>query len=208
MPGKRIKDLPPKPAQLGDHLAVDGLVQGTYRVSLGQNSGVPFLNANGALADSRAYLNRGNIQFDGADWNTVTASGVYEVDASGSGGANFPPTFRKQGSLIVYAAANTVVQLYVPNSPGDIYIRTSYNNIFGAWQTVGSGGGGGGLTAFEHIQNTPATTWTINHNLGYYPDIHVYSSGGSEVTAEIVHVSANQALIYFSAPTTGRARCV
>jgi hypothetical protein len=161
------------------------------------------LDAGGALASPRAYLDRGTVQFDAANWNTIGAAGVYEVAAGGSGGTNSPPTARKQGALIVHATPTTVVQLYVPSTPGDIYIRTAYNNTFTAWQTVG-----GGLAAFNHTQNTAAATWTINHNLGYYPDVHVYSTGGSELVAEIVHTSANQTIVYLAAPMAGRARCV
>lgn len=71
-----------------------------------------------------------------------------------------------------------------------------------------AGGGGGGGTIFEHVQNSAAATWIINHNLGYFPDIHVYTLGGSEIIAEVQHVSPNQARVYLAAPMTGRARCV
>jgi hypothetical protein len=67
---------------------------------------------------------------------------------------------------------------------------------------------GGGAVAYEHFQAAPASVWTINHNLGYFPDIHVYNVGSSEVLAEIVHVSVNQALVYLTVPMAGRARCV
>jgi len=208
MATKRIIGLPQKPPQTGDSLAVDSESRGTYRVPLGQSNGVPMLDSNGALADPTAYLSRGQIGFYSANWDAITTSGVYNVEPSGGGGANYPPTPYTQGTLIVYATPTNVVQLYVPNAPGDIYIRRASGGTFGSWQTVGSGGGGSSVTIFEHVQGTPASTWILNHNLGYYPDIHVYTSGNSEVLAEIVHTSVNQAIIYFNAPTTGRARCV
>lgn len=64
-----------------------------------------------------------------------------------------------------------------------------------------------GGSAFEHLQPTPAAVWVINHNLGYYPDVHVYSTGGVEIIADVLHVSPNQAQVGFAAPTAGRARC-
>jgi len=73
---------------------------------------------------------------------------------------------------------------------------------------VGPSGGGGAPTAFEHVQATPATTWVINHNLGFFPDIHVYTVGGAEIVAEVLHISPNQAMVYLAAPMVGRARCV
>jgi hypothetical protein len=52
---------------------------------------------------------------------------------------------------------------------------------------------------------TNSNTWTINHNLGKWPDIKVYSTGGKEMWAEILNSSYNQAIVYFDSPTTGFA---
>lgn len=69
---------------------------------------------------------------------------------------------------------------------------------------VSSGSGG---ATYEHLQNAPASIWTVNHNLGFYPDVHVYTLGNLEILAEVQHISVNQTLVYFVAPTAGRARC-
>ena len=37
--------------------------------------------------------------------------------------------------------------------------------------TAGPQGPGGGGAAYVHTQSTPATTWTINHNLGFRPTV-------------------------------------
>jgi len=65
-----------------------------------------------------------------------------------------------------------------------------------------------GGPGYTHTQSTPATTWTINHNLGLYPHIVLLSPGLAEVDAAIIHVSVNQAIVRFSAPFAGIARCV
>jgi hypothetical protein len=67
--------------------------------------------------------------------------------------------------------------------------------------------GVGGATAYVHHQPTPSTEWIINHNLGYYPDVTVLSTGLAEVDAEVVHISVNQTRVYFVVPFAGIARC-
>lgn len=57
----------------------------------------------------------------------------------------------------------------------------------------------------EHTQSTPATTWIVNHNLGYNPVIEILSPGGLTVVAEIQHMTTNQARVYFLTPQTGKA---
>jgi len=60
--------------------------------------------------------------------------------------------------------------------------------------------------AFVYTQSTPATTWTINHNLGYVPSVEVFDSGSQEVDADVSHPSVNTAVIVFSVPLAGFAR--
>ena len=65
-----------------------------------------------------------------------------------------------------------------------------------------------GGPSYTHNQPSPAATWTINHNLGFYPHIVVLSPGLVEVDANVVHISPNQAIIQFSTPFAGLARCI
>lgn len=77
--------------------------------------------------------------------------------------------------------------------------------------TVGIQGPPGidGVTAasYVHTQATPSTTWTINHNLGFRPAVELYTVGGVEFDAEVVHVSNNQAIVYLVSSIAGSARC-
>lgn len=66
----------------------------------------------------------------------------------------------------------------------------------------GSGGGGGGSPT-NVPQNTPSALWTVNHNLGFKPQVQVYSAGGVEVIAQVVHTSDNQYQVSFTSPRTG-----
>lgn len=62
--------------------------------------------------------------------------------------------------------------------------------------------GGGGV---EYVQSTPSSAWVFNHNLGRRPIVSVFSMGGSEVLAEVLHISTNQAQILFDSPISGYA---
>jgi len=66
----------------------------------------------------------------------------------------------------------------------------------------------GNVAAYTHVQSSPASIWIINHNLGYKPDVTLYSNGGVVMYAEIVHVSNNQTQIIFTLPTSGVARLI
>lgn len=60
-------------------------------------------------------------------------------------------------------------------------------------------------STYIHNQSTPATTWTITHNLGKYPSIVVVDSGGTVVQGGANYVSVNLLVITFSAAFSGRA---
>ncbi|PPD34045.1 MAG: hypothetical protein CTY19_05945 [Methylomonas sp.] len=62
--------------------------------------------------------------------------------------------------------------------------------------------------AYLHTQNVPATSWTINHNLGLRPAVSIIDTGGNEVEAEVSHTSANQLVIRFAIPLAGLARLI
>jgi hypothetical protein len=70
------------------------------------------------------------------------------------------------------------------------------------------GSTGGGLAAYVHTQSTPATTWTINHNLGRYPSVELFNSGMQEIDAEITHPSVNQTVVTLNPATAGLARLI
>lgn len=63
-------------------------------------------------------------------------------------------------------------------------------------------------TAYVFTQSAPASTWTINHNLGYVPSVEVFDSGSQEVDAAVSHPNANQTVIVFSVPISGFARLI
>jgi hypothetical protein len=62
--------------------------------------------------------------------------------------------------------------------------------------------------SYVHNQTTPQSEWIVNHGLGYKPTVSVYTVGGVEMEAEIVHISDYQLRVRFGVPQTGYARCV
>lgn len=55
--------------------------------------------------------------------------------------------------------------------------------------------GTGTGTAFVFQQPTPAPSWTINHNLGYRPQVTLFDTGNSVFNAQIDHPSINQTIV-------------
>ena len=66
----------------------------------------------------------------------------------------------------------------------------------------------GESAAYVHQQPTPATVWTINHNLGFRPSVELFDSGSSEIIAEVVHPTVNQAVVTVNPATAGFARLI
>ena len=85
----------------------------------------------------------------------------------------------------------------------------TFGELLGKAVVAGGLQGPEGVSAatFTHVQSSPAMSWTINHNLGFKPDIALLDAGGVEFIGQIIHASVNQALVYLSIPTTGTARC-
>lgn len=64
---------------------------------------------------------------------------------------------------------------------------------------------GTGSGSYVHTQNTPATVWTITHNLDFQPNVTVVDSAGSEVEGEIDYVDGSTVQVTFSAAFGGTA---
>lgn len=59
---------------------------------------------------------------------------------------------------------------------------------------------------FIHVQNTAATVWTVDHNLGTAnPVVIIYNTTGGVILASVSIESNNQVKIGFASAITGRA---
>lgn len=65
-----------------------------------------------------------------------------------------------------------------------------------------------GGAAFVYTQTVPATTWTINHNLGYRPSVELIDSGSQEIDGEVAHPSVNQTVVTLNPASAGAARLI
>lgn len=88
---------------------------------------------------------------------------------------------------------------------GDFYIDTSTNKMYGpktggAWGVPVNLGG-----TYVHTQGVASTTWTINHNLEYYPSIEVVDSAGTVVIGNYTYVNVNTIIATFASPFAGKA---
>lgn len=78
--------------------------------------------------------------------------------------------------------------------------------------TVGTqgppGADGGGTAAdwsYYHTQGGVSASWVITHNLGFRPNVTVFTSANQMVEGDVVHDSLNQLTITFSAGFSGYA---
>jgi hypothetical protein len=79
---------------------------------------------------------------------------------------------------------------------GDVLINDGTNWVDAALPEV----------AYVHTQSVAASTWIINHNLGFKPSVELYDSGSQEIDAAIVHTSDNQVIVTLTKAITGFAR--
>jgi len=62
-----------------------------------------------------------------------------------------------------------------------------------------------GRVAYIHTQGVASDTWTINHNLGFYPNLTVVDSGGTIYEGEITYTNTVSLTVTFSAAFSGKA---
>lgn len=59
--------------------------------------------------------------------------------------------------------------------------------------------------AYTHDQPTPATVWTIDHNLNGYPNVTAVDTGGARIVGTVDYVTANRVTITHATPYAGAA---
>lgn len=58
---------------------------------------------------------------------------------------------------------------------------------------------------YTHNQLSSASTWTITHNLGFFPSVTVIDSGNNTVIGNVTYISENQLSVSFNATFGGKA---
>lgn len=80
--------------------------------------------------------------------------------------------------------------------------------VSGEWVNIslsGPPGPAGGSPSYVHNQATPMAIWTINHNLGWNPNVTIVDSGQSVVEGDITYLNVNTVRASFSAAFSGMA---
>jgi len=59
--------------------------------------------------------------------------------------------------------------------------------------------------SYIHTQSASASTWTINHNLGFNPAVSVVDSGENVVIGDVTYITTNTLSVSFTASFGGKA---
>ena len=59
--------------------------------------------------------------------------------------------------------------------------------------------------AFNYVQMTSSSTWTIKHNLNFHPNVTVVDSAGTIVEGEMTYVDQNNMILHFQSAFSGNA---
>ncbi len=104
-----------------------------------------------------------------------------------------------------------VVEVPVPVTVGSqeqefICVEQPQTVVVAVGQQGPAGASGSGVVPpFQFL--TATQIWVVNHNLNRRPLIGVFSVGGIEMMAEVIHISANQVQVIFDNPVAGYAIC-
>jgi len=92
------------------------------------------------------------------------------------------------------------------------YVRQIIVSAPGPQGPSGGGGGGGiqyedvpALVSYAHTQLASSPSWTVTHDLNFYPNVTVYDSGGSMVEGSVAHINKTSLSIAFSSSLAGKA---
>jgi hypothetical protein len=82
-------------------------------------------------------------------------------------------------------------------------VDADFDTIYSAVNAIPAGPG---TLAYQHVQATAATTWTITHNLSFRPNVTaVDSTGRAIVPGAVDYPSATAVTLTFSAAVGGAA---
>ena len=78
---------------------------------------------------------------------------------------------------------------------GQILVKNSSTNYDAVWKNA----------TYVHTQGTAASSWSITHNLGYYPNVTVVDSTETLVVGDVTYTSANALTVNFNGAFKGKA---
>jgi len=109
------------------------------------------------------------------------------------------------GSGVLSGSIEVTIAYFYP-SPNSRLTKISHSPELGCLSEFSASSfGGGGSAPYKHAQTTAASTWVINHNLGFFPTIQVFNADNVEIEGRVTQVSPNQATVSFLGNLTGYA---
>jgi hypothetical protein len=64
------------------------------------------------------------------------------------------------------------------------------------------------LKSVQYDQIEPRATWTITHNLGYYPSVELFNNEWDEIDGYVNHLTKNTVRVELTLPLSGHARLI
>ena len=116
----------------------------------------------------------------------------------------------------VTEGATDTVETSIPGKPGPVNVLTIGSVTTGSTDSASATITGTAPTqtlnlvlpkaaVYTHNQGSAATSWTITHNLGYYPNVAIVDSSGNLVVGDVQYSSNNQVVVSFSGAFSGSA---
>ena len=126
---------------------------------------------------SNTWTNAGNIQGTQGVQGTTGAQGVQGTNGGGV-------TLQQLNDALAGSALGSTDDL--TEGVTNLYFKTS-------------------RVAYTHTQGVASATWTINHNLGFYPNLTVQDSAGTIYEGEITYTDSVSLTVTFSSAFSGKA---
>ena len=101
--------------------------------------------------------------------------------------------------------ANTLSTIVKSGKRTVVYASSPARTIVHVADVGPSGPAGASGGGYVHHQSSALATWTVTHNLGYYPGgISVIDSAETVVIGDVTHTNMNTFTVTFSTPFSGK----
>ena len=126
--------------------------------------------------------------------NVERTDNVVEISSSGPQGP------RGKGLIHGSGAPSNLIGI-----DGEFYIDTDVNKMYGPKQSGNWGDPVNLGGTYVHVQGVASDTWTINHNLDFYPSVEIVDSAGNDVVGNYQFINTNVITATFNYPFSGKA---
>ena len=147
----------------------------------------------------------------------IQNSTIQVLNPAGSSSVNIQANNYPQTIDVLTAQGNNLVQVQ-SGTTGQKVIEVAYQQgetgkagtngtngvgIQGIQGITGLTGATGGVKTY--LQSVPASTWAINHRLGFFPNVTTVTSAGDKIEGDIKYLDLDNLTVSFSSPLGGSA---